>query len=258
MNGPAHLGRIFASQTLKWYPSDTEELYQQNLADPKQRADLERFGWIDADITYNINSHGFRAEEFDQRQNFVTLGCSLAQGTGLPVHQSWSAQVAQEFGIHNWNLGVPGSSADSCYRIAQYYLPILKPDFVVMLEPEPSRLEIFQEDKINPYVFRAKNKTPETKTWLDSKWMKTWLTDQRNLDLHAEKNACSIAYICAQLGIDFYFFANRSLFDVLNPYPNFARDLQHPGTVVSGLFAQKVIDGIKNKKTFSGRIERKT
>ena len=251
-----HLGLCYASQSMKWYPNDTEELFNKNLADPKRRAELKKFGWIDADITYNINSQGFRAEEFDTRQNFVTLGCSLTQGTALPVDKTWANLVEQELKIHNWNLGVAGAGSDTCYRIARYYLPILKPDFVVMLAPEPTRLEIFYDQISRPHVFRAKNDNPETKKWLDSAWMKAWLADERNVEIYAEKNACAIGYICAQLGIDFYFFTNHSIFDALNPYPNFARDLQHPGTVVNKMFAQTVINRISSKKTFTGQIER--
>jgi hypothetical protein len=86
--------------------------------------------------------------------------------------------------------------------------------------------------------------------------MKAWLSDERNVEIYAEKNACAIGYICAQLGIDFYFFTNQSIFDALNPYPNFARDLQHPGTVVNKMFAQTVVNRINSKQTFTGQIER--
>jgi protoheme ferro-lyase len=73
---PLHAWSSYAGQTVNWISPDTKEAYQQRISDPVKRLMLQQFGWVDQHIDYTFNSDGFRTDEFDDRPNFVTIGCS--------------------------------------------------------------------------------------------------------------------------------------------------------------------------------------
>jgi hypothetical protein len=204
-------------------------------------------------ILYNINSCGFRSPEFDNRENFITLGCSLTQGIGLPEENTWPHIVSRTIELHVWNLGVAGGASDTCYRLAKHYLTILKPKFVVMLEPERSRIELYRGAKTNlPYILRFAS--PDFDGYLDGQFIKTWITNEQNIDLHAEKNINAIAYFCARLNIDFYVMTDQDFLNLSKPLLdykiNYARDLMHPGKLDNEIIAQQIIEKIKNKQVY--------
>lgn len=245
-----HLSSCVSGQVLQWYSTDTNDLYINNLNDSNKRKLLEQFGWIDSTFTYNINSCGFRAPEFDLRQNFVTLGCSLTTGIGLPVEQTWPWYLSKKLKVDHWNLSVPGSSSDTAYRIAEYYLPLLNPDFVIMLEPDPGRFELFHgnsESAPENITISA----PDLNGMLNNKMMKTWITYEYNQELHAIKNIKSIAYQCYKRGIDFYLYTDRYFLNFLGQRnPTYARDLMHPGRQFNEDFASAVHSDILNKRIY--------
>lgn len=251
MSNLLHLGSWAKGFVWNWYPTDSEELYNKNFSDPANRKLLEQYGWIDAKITYDINSHGFRSPEFDTRKNFVTLGCSLTTGIGLPVEQTWPWYLSKNLNIDYWNLSVPGGSSDTAYRIAEYYLSVLKPDFVVMLEPSRSRFELFQEGGPETAPTNYSTTNSDLDNWFNNTIMKNWIANTHNQDLHAIKNIKSIAYQCVKLGIDFYLYTSQYFLDFLRLIPvNYARDLMHPGQLTNFEFASTVCNDILNKHTY--------
>ena len=84
---PWHFGMKYAGQTVEWLPTDTEESYRKLIQEPRHQEHFRRHGWDQPGaITYQINSNGFRAPEFELgTANIVTLGCSYSVGIGLPV-----------------------------------------------------------------------------------------------------------------------------------------------------------------------------
>lgn len=246
-----HHATRLCGQTASWWPTDTKELYEKNLQDPQQRALLEQFGWIDADIVYANNSHGFRTVEFDHKENFIAVGCSFTYGIGLPQHQVWPELLSQQLGIPVYNLGIPGSSSDTCYRVVKHYVPLLEPKFVVMFEPRRSRLEIFL-DNYQTHVCQHDTSHP-----LDQDlWIKHWQTCEKNQDIQAEKNRDAIAHVCHSHGIDFYYYAENYWYGgIENSFPgigmSLARDLKHPGASFNRHLAMKMFQDINNKRAIN-------
>lgn len=230
----------------KWYPSDTEELYLQNLKIPEKQQQLESFGWIDADIEYVNNSHGFRSDEFSLKDNFVTVGCSFTYGIGLPQSHIWPSRLSEKLDLPVYNLGVPGGSGDTCYRVVKHYVPLLKPKIVVVCEPPISRLEIF----INqcPYIYVPTN--PEVYGYGKDQWIKHWYTSHENSQIHACKNLEAMAYICQLAGSEFYYYTSDFYWLTYSPVGGFARDLQHPGSEFNKVFADVIHNDIVNKRTY--------
>lgn len=130
-----------------WSGYDSEDLWEINLNDPRLRGMLDDSGWIPfVDIEYRYNSHGFRDDEFDASPCGIALGCSFTEGVGVASHQTWPKQLETMLGHKVWNLGIGGTGIATCYRVMEYFLPVLKPRFVAMLDPPIPRLEICRAD----------------------------------------------------------------------------------------------------------------
>jgi hypothetical protein len=147
-NLPAHFGKPLANQELEWLPTDTKENYDKLMQDPDHQKYFADMGWDQPRaITYKLNSYGFRADEFDGGPYMVALGCSYSVGIGLPDHVTWARQTATALELKCANLAWGGYSADSCYRLAEYWIPKLKPAYVCMLAPPRHRVEVLLDDQ---------------------------------------------------------------------------------------------------------------
>lgn len=241
---PLHGASEHAGKTLHWIPPDTEQQYKQHLKNSDSRRLLEQFGWIDQSIDYQFNSHGFRTIEFDQRPNFLAIGCSFTQGTGVHEHQRWTTLLSEQMDLWCWNLGIAGASSDTCYRIARYYVSLLKPKFVVFLEPRPNRIELHGEPDEPPYLI---NWTYDSVNW-SGQYVKVMLANQENLDIRAEKNRAAIGYVCAEQHVPVFMYEpDAYLTKVDHKQRDLGRDLLHPGTMNNRAFADFLYKDITTK-----------
>jgi MoaA/NifB/PqqE/SkfB family radical SAM enzyme len=239
---PSYLTNKEQPKPIEWMPMDTKELFEKNLIDSTQKNKLEQYGWLNKKITYNLNNYGFRTTEFTETENFIALGCSFTFGIGLPEEEIWTSLLSNQLNLKNWNLGVPGSSSDTSYRLSKYFIPMLKPKFVVMLEPPDNRLEICNHG--SPNTVTGTN----NQAWGDQHFLKTWFLHDENNYLRAEKNKQAIAYLCNQHNIDFYCYSSDCI--TMHNNTSFARDLQHPGTTAHIKFADCVYQDIVTKRTY--------
>ena len=134
--------------TLDWYPSDSEDRWKHNLDQHKD--DLKKAGWLGKNdqpksIEYRINKWGFRGDEIeDLTENpILCLGCSNTFGIGIHEHWTWPAQLQDAIDVPVVNLGVPGGSLDTCFRLASYWTPILEPRAIIVLIPPGVRRELW-------------------------------------------------------------------------------------------------------------------
>jgi hypothetical protein len=245
MNHPLHDGSQHAGQTLRWLPPDTQERYEDNLRDAKTRSMLESFGWIDSDITYSFNSHGFREQEFAIGDCWMALGCSFTQGTGVHQHQRWTSMVADRIGLRCWNLGLAGASLDTCYRVARYYLQVLQPRFVVLLEPRPNRMEIFDQRE-QPFQINWAYDAPY---WGTGHLGRVWVADDRNMQIRAEKTRAAIRWLAHQQNIPVIVYEPDAYLTRVTDHRchDLGRDLLHPGVLNNQAFADTVVQDIQTQ-----------
>lgn len=240
---PLHSHSHLKNTRILWSSTDTQELYNKNLKSVEKLHLLNFFDWVDKEIVYQYNSHGFRTPEFDSRENFITLGCSFTEGTGLNVEQTWHYYLEQLTGMQGWNLGVSGSGLDTCYRLARFYIPLLKPKFVILLEPFYNRFELHC-NRQPPWIINTSN----SDCWQDNVYIKNWVADSTNMQIAAEKNVYAIDYWCQKLNIELHHYNSDLL---LTPTPpgsyDLARDLQHPGQKTNERFANYVYNDIKGR-----------
>ena len=141
-----HLGKHLANTVLEWMQPDTEQAFNKLCEDPKHKKYFADKGWDQPGaITYKFNNHGFRCDDFNDAPCLVALGCSYTLGLGLPISDIWPTLVGQELDLQVVNLAWNGYSADSCFRLAEYWLPKLNPKLVVMFAPPQARIEVLNE-----------------------------------------------------------------------------------------------------------------
>lgn len=213
--GPWHSYLASANQTLFWSPSDTRERWDQHQKNSVTKKKLDELGWREDSISYSFNHQGFRDDQFDDRPSGLAIGCSFTQGTGLARDQLWVTGLSRNLGIHIWNLGIGGASMDTCSRILEHYLPILKPKFVVLCTPPKERFEYLDGEF---HIFNALNK--HNATWFP----KVWFLHDENSRLQFEKNLAWMKQMAQDQSVPFFYFHHKTLFVDAD-----ARDLAHPG-----------------------------
>jgi hypothetical protein len=228
--------------TTKWFPLDTEELYIKNLNDPVAQKKLFEWGWIDAPITYVNNSHGFRTAEFEQKEHFITVGCSFTYGIGLPHDFVWPELLSKHIDLPVYNLAIAGSSIDTCYRVVEHYAPRLNPKFIAVLVPPKTRIEIFLDKE--PYIHNPIYR--DLYGFGQDNWIKQWYASEINIDLLMQKNIQALAFICKKHNIDLYVYHADDFSDRVP----LARDLMHPGKVWHEKIADTLCQSIENKNTY--------
>jgi hypothetical protein len=216
---PHHNNSIKANQTKYWSGSDTMQLWHRNMTDPKTYDILKQYGWDKTAITYQYNSHGFRCVEFDSTPAYLALGCSFTEGVGLPIEQTWPAILSDKLQQPVLNLGVGGSSLDTCFRLLNYYLDKLNIIGVFILEPSADRFELFELGKpmtIMPAVDYNKHK---------ELIRQFWVTGEQNTYYNVLKNRLAIQMLCKNLKL--VSFSSDILISARST--SMARDLMHFG-----------------------------
>jgi hypothetical protein len=240
---PYHQWQNFAGTSVGWFATDTQQLYEKNLKNPEKKQLLSDRGWINQTIVYQFNEHGFRSDNFDCGPGFVALGCSHTQGVGLHYEQLWATQVARTLGISSWNLGVAGAALDTCFRMSYYWLPLLRPKFVVLLAPT-HRLEIHASNQVEVIHLATDDRVSR------DGFLKNYATNEANNDINQLKNKLAIKLICNDLDIPFYCWDQTSWQQLpVNPVNaiSIARDIMHPGPERHQNFANLILNTISNK-----------
>jgi hypothetical protein len=127
-------------------------------------------------VSYKINSNGYRGEDIDGVSDLMTLGCSFTFGVGLPEEKVWPSLLAEKMGMSLVNLASPGDSAMGQIRKAFDYFSIHgHPKVIVCLFPT-LRIEIpIKPDRLFPKNMSKDNYDPIAKIEVrvnDSKYAK--------------------------------------------------------------------------------------
>jgi hypothetical protein len=237
----------YAGKTVTWCPSDSEERWNTNMANPDLRARLNEFGWTRDNVSYTFNEDGFRADEFTYHRphdSVLFLGCSLTIGIGMPLEETWAYKVASSLGLRRYNLGVGGSGSDMCFRLAYHWIPRLRPKYVVMLTPNAARLEILDETENLLYIPSHTANSP---------FYMRWLLHPANADMNRLKSVMGVQTICNSIGVP---LIEVPVEDVIVPRngerdQSWARDLMHPGNT----WNERVTSTIMEKISALTKIE---
>lgn len=244
---PLHHGIPLSGQTLEWLPTDTKESYNRLCQNPVHRAYFESQGWhLPGAISYKINSEGFRCDEFDfDSPCLVTLGCSFTSGIGLPLETIWPELLGKELGLKVANLSWPGAAADTLYRLAEYWVPRLKPTLVVMLAPPQDRVELML-DKTTMSEFRyvpidvyLPNSLPPR---ANDDFLTHWFLNEDNGQTNQRKNIRAIKHLCLELNIPCIVLKAHDFMMGSRNDIGYARDALHGGPKAHELITKKILN----------------
>lgn len=242
LTAPWHFGMRYASQTLEWLPTDTEDSYNRMMQDPVHREYFAQKGWDrPGAIIYRINSNGFRSKEFELVDCVLTLGCSYSMGIGLPETDIWPTLVGNHINLQVYNLSWPGASADTCFMLAQYWIPVLKPQLVVFAAPPLHRFDLLNQTEHTTYM-------PGQDLPADN-FVKTWFTEDRNAKLNNIRNKYAVAGLCAEYNVPCLTYNAHEYFARSREEVEYARDYMHAGPLGHKLFAERIIDDWRKKYT---------
>jgi hypothetical protein len=233
-----------AGNTVFWDTTDSEKNYKKNLKDPQRKQYLLENSYIDCDIEYTFNSHGFRTTEFDNKFDVMCFGCSFTMGTGVRNEHTWPMQLSAMTGLSVVNLGHAGSSNDTAFRFADYYLKHLLPKFAVWVQTEKHRLEIIDEScsrSVNMSVNILASSSDHHH--LRDNFVKIWMTTEINQVLNQKKNTGAFINLCRELDIVPVVLVRDDVEGI-----DLGRDLQHPGKQSYQLLATKIKNIIDNQQ----------
>jgi hypothetical protein len=241
---PWHYGTRYAGTTVEWLPTDTEEWFNHLMQNPDHQAYFRERGWDQPGaITYKINSHGFRSGEFSMdADSVVTLGCSYSVGIGLPNDGIWPTMVGKALNLDTYNLAWGGASADTCFMLAQYWVPVLRPKLVILAAPPQSRIDILlSADDPGTNIFETIMPNTTAGKFSDDVFLKHWFTNERNASLNNSRNKLAIQALCNNLNIPCLTYNAHDFFARSREEVGYARDYMHAGLEGHSMFTKKIL-----------------
>jgi hypothetical protein len=247
---PPHLGSPYAGQVLKWLPTDTEENYHKHCLRSDYHNYVKNKGWDQPGaITYRINSLGYRGDEFDfDKPCVVTLGCSFSVGIGLPEQDVWPWRLGQALDLPVINLSWAGYSADTCFRLAEYFLPRINAKLCVMLAPPPDRIELVGP-KLWPgvdfEVFMPSGMSDRVNA--NDMYLTQWMIHKENSRLNNLKNKLALEMLCSKQKINCLTYNALEFFGKSREEIEYARDYMHAGPWGHKLATDKILNDCTQK-----------
>lgn len=218
-----------AGQNLKWFSIDNEFRFNQNKPS----------GWNKDSIEYRFNGHGFRMdiEMYDIKGGSnIYIGDSTTMGFGCNLEDTWAFKHHQKNNVNNTgdyvNLGCTAGTLDTVYRILKFWIPIIEPKNIFLLEPAPYRQEFIRPDGVSETIAiwetieiqqMSGHEITDTVSFKD-KLFKDYVSSPLQVETNKNKNMDAILKVCE----------NSNLTYVDHPpfteeYFGEARDTHHAG-----------------------------
>jgi hypothetical protein len=153
--------------------------------------------------------------------------------------------VAKKLDLPAYNLAWGGTSADTCFMVARYWLPILRPKLVIMAAPPLSRVDIMRADH-SPEVHTIMPNTTEGEFGKDM-FLKHWFGNERNHELNNAKNKLAVQALCSNLGIQCLTYNVHDFFARSREVVEYARDHMHAGPRGHKIFAERILNDYQTR-----------
>lgn len=205
-------------------------------------------------FTYNFNEEGFRCDSFKLPTDLpiVFLGCSITEGVGLPLEETWSYKILEKIrnitnkNIPYWSLALGGTGIDCQVRLLYEFVHKRPIKHIFCLFPAGGRREYcLDSPTIRQWLPRETPVFPAHVTKLFSDPYYTAHQDNRSLMLLAAISKLQAAPIVISqwgkqnsLPIDFPSSIDCSL--------DRARDAMHPGPIAHTDFSNVFWEHIKH------------
>ena len=184
-------------------------------------------------IVYQENEYQFRCDnpltDTTNGPKYIALGCSRTYGIGVGESDTWSNILQSKMQnrtpkqpIKIFNMGVPGGSCETSYRILKNWIDIIRPRAVFLFTPPSWRREIIKENKIelvcegHPLANKLKS-----------------VSSSESDDNHKDYMVKAIGHCCALYKAKLFVLDNGSTVRV-----DVGNDGVHPGPLSHKLFAK--------------------
>ena len=202
-----------AGQTLTHFPNDTPsaEIYTKA-------------------IEYRFNAQGFRCDNdndvLEPHTANMYLGCSNTMGIGVNLHETWCQHVNDRVGGTMLNMGQAGGAAETCYRLAAHWIPIVRPRAVYMLSPPATRREFWtSDDRVD--IMGPRSTIPKH------------MVAETEIQINRERLVNAINFLCMTHSIPFNYVYFQPMFREWGmKMHDLARDGSHPGPNTHKAIAQ--------------------
>jgi hypothetical protein len=205
---------------LSWCPSDTEELFLNNIK--KNPGDPTLIYYKDNPIDYYFNNFGFRTPDDFNTTDWgnVFLGCSMTFGIGHHLGNTWSYKLNQLVGGKFWNLSSGGTGIMTSSRLLFGFKDFLRIKNVFHFKSKFMRYEFLRDDRIF-----------DCNTWAttDPFFVENLFTDN-HVNMTYDIHSLAIKKMCEMIGCNYYCIDTVDFSIDLNQTENKigARDLIHP------------------------------
>lgn len=201
------------------------------------------------DVTYQINSAGFRAPEFDKLDtvDVVVSGCSHTFGHGLPQQHCWGHHITQRLNLNTWvNLGMNGAGMEQVLHCVVSYLTsdLPLPRLVFVQWPSYNRLPHEYEDGIRNTINISHAWMQERmKPWQRNGWEKFVADNTAFAQARTTMYDSIIQQLCAQQNIKYFSTDDSVLNETVHSkdYLGRARDLIHCDGETNRQFAERML-----------------
>jgi hypothetical protein len=148
--------------------------------------------------------------------------------------------------LKNYNLAWGGTSADTCFMLAEYWLPVLRPKLVVMASPPKHRFDLITEK----FEHNHDTYLPSSEIGGADQdgFVKTWFLNDRNADLNNARNRLAVEGLCARLNIRCLTYDAHNWFAKSREEVEYARDRMHAGPLGHKKFAERIINDFATTK----------
>jgi len=202
----------YANTVLDWMPSDTEELFRNNIKDNKQL--LQKY--IDKPIEYKLNEYGFRTNDSFDNSNVgnVFLGCSHTFGIGHYLENTWSYKLNKFIGGKFYNLSQPGCGIETDFRMIYSFKDYIKIKNVFHFVGFYNRYEFIRDDMFKSVSFSDIEDVKKYECMFESHGSTEKLLINQITNLHAIQNLCN------EIGVNYYVISDLDFFN-----NNFSEDI---------------------------------
>lgn len=217
-----------------WMDDDSKDNFDLHWSNIHAKKQLEANGFTyETKIEYSIDQYGLRnSPDVDISNSILTLGCSFTFGTGLDTCDIWPTILGDLMNKSVYNAGIPGSSNDAAFRVANYIIPKYKPLAVVLLSPFNVRYEFYKAGE--PFDYTAASYP----IWVDNGNHQVDMATDIHNELNTKKNIKAIQCLCADFDIPFVW---ESIEEArAGAHKNdLARDLKHFGKETHKIIANE-------------------
>lgn len=234
--------------TSNLYPGFTISQFFERPAIPIYTPGVKHFEFKGGVVEFKWNSYGYRTNEFDKDivDYILVAGCSLTEGHGLHLDQTWSKKVEHKLNIPVVNLAKGGADSGFTSQNLINWIDssFIAPKVVIAQWPNPYRLIHWYNNRAQFIGNRNRDKIYKLSVTHGHEYFYLrWIKNIVELDRKCKSTNIPVLHICFE-------YANHikpAIIDILDQYQiELHLDQKLPGLIWD--FDRSALDGIHHSE----------